>query len=390
MSWSIGSGSASNAYSDKSPPTQSGPIKLEGFNVPSSSSSSGYVDPSMLRGSMASGRGGNGGYGASGTGGGGFSDLDLDFNTLSTLIPHTSYDESAAQQSQYAGGGAGYAGGAGGAFDAFGYQQQQQQSTRAQASGGDYLQGMNAPPTSSLPQYFSTAGATRGSPSFSAFAAASPVDSRSPSVFNNINGQDDSPGAEVFGSYSSSVGGESLTTAAASSVNRRPSPPDRSRSTGVGKAPNSSSRSRSARRASTSVGVAYQALGGATASQHGASAIVIPSSNLPSTSRTQQQHAISMPAYTNANAGLSSSWFATSQAIAFAHSTTKEEPMDSTGWKPSARQTGGGMVPSSAPTMGGKKASAKGLDDVLEDPAMGQYVPLPISPARSRTEEMCV
>lgn len=338
------------------------------------------MDPSMLLShfsnrqnvsAFSSTAGGNGG------GGGGFSDLDFE-ETLASLIPQSNYNPNAQHHAFGGAGSNGYLGSSNGAFDAFGFQH-----ARANGGvGGDFGAGtLDKPFTTqaagSLPHYLSQSATTsRPSPPIPAFAASSPRDTRSSGatdMFGNpLTPHHESPN-DLYGSYTSL--GDSLpspppasTTSSTSTTKRRPSPPDRSRSTGVGKAPTSTARSRSARRASTAGGTgAYQALG--AASHHGASAIVIPSST--SVSAPAHQIAMSMPAYPTANGG-ASSWFASAQAIAYAHAQTPEEPMDANGWRP---QSGPTFVPASAPALGGsKKGGSKGLDDVLEDPSQKQCV----------------
>ena len=256
-------------------------------------------------------------------------------------------------QHQFGSGGGGNAGGANGsgspyasagagAFDDFGYRQQQSSAAMYESLS---QRAAVAPPSiaTSLPHYLNLA--QRTSPSL-----PSPHDSSTGTTGTDLFGaplQADSPD-NAFGSYSSI--GESLPSAPtpSSAAKRRTGSTDRSRATGVGKAPTSATRSRSARRTPTAAYVS--------------SPIPVASPGPPSAGH---QLAMSMPAYPNAANG--SPWFA-QQAFAQARSPADSDrsEMDPSGWRPSS--SGSAAVPSSAPVGGSKKKGAGALDDVPEDP----------------------
>ncbi|KAK4692335.1 hypothetical protein P7C70_g9155, partial [Phenoliferia sp. Uapishka_3] len=329
------------------------------------------------------------------------SDLDLGFDDSSFGLPsslpfasHGTTTSNAQHHSFGAGGGVGtgggsYLGGGGiggiggaGAFDDFGYRQQQ--SSAAMYESLSQRSGIN--PATSIPHYLSNSQQQRISiPSFAATTSSSTRDSRSPSatsagtdLFALNNNPLDSPDTNNYGSYSSI--GESIpppssttTTTAPTSIippsasKRRTTSTDRSRSTGVGKAPTSSTRSRSARRTATTTG-SYQPPGSGSIASPSAMSIPSPSAGPSTTSSSTHQLAMSMPAYPNGGAP-GSPWFASAHAIAFSHAQSpaeeKESPMESNGWRPSALQNGPAVVPASAPVSGSKK---KVLDNVPEDP----------------------
>lgn len=223
------------------------PIKLEGFDIPGTSTgpnSNGFsVDPTHLYGAVGgfgSQQGRAGYYGGSGAG---FSELDLDFETtLASLAQHgqhgaNPYNPSSSHQHSHSFGGGG--GGAGGSlglggqgagangylgtsnanFEQFGYhridKQQPQQQPPPPPLAPTSTTANNYP---GLPPFL-TSSAPRQSPSIPAFTAApSPHhhDSRSPTAILSPQAMDmfgnvcspapaplaDSP-ANEFGSYSS-------------------------------------------------------------------------------------------------------------------------------------------------------------------------------------------
>ncbi|KAM0749592.1 HLH-domain-containing protein [Meredithblackwellia eburnea MCA 4105] len=281
-------------------------------------------------------------------------------------------------------------------------QQQQQQHAASQAMFDSLSRASVA---TSIPHYLGPgAGHARLSPSAfgpiptatttsTTTSTSSPRDQKSPASFVNSNGaassnpttagggaagtpgtisataadSPDTPANQTqYGSYTSSVGGESLASVAASSsvpgggatAKRRGTSTERpSRSTGVGKAPTSGTRSRSARRSNAS------------------SAIVIPSSPVP-TSSAGHQLAMSMPAgFAGAGSPAGGQpWFASAQAMALHHGLDSNglgggavnDDLDATGWRPSNLQNGPPAVPASAP-VGGSSRKKGTLDDVPED-----------------------
>lgn len=418
--------------------TTSSAIKVEGFDIPGTSSQPGTtginsfgIDPSDLFGGFGSHRPTSSPFSTGGTGG--FSDLDLEFeNTLASLTHadtsghHHHHGASTnnnpshhLQHHNFSGAGAagsnGYLG-SNDAFNAFGYQRSPdlssstKQHTPLPPPSSSSAFGVTQAPHSLSALYLSSSSGATARNSIPAFAASprdarSPVSMMSPSPHPDLFthpivspaalSSHDSPGE--FGSYSSvgdsfaSPAGTSTaqtSTSSSSTSKRRASPPEsgagRSRSTQVGKAPTSSTRSRSARRQASTSGSTYQSLGTAASASHGSSAIVIPSSSAPGPNH--HPLAMSMPAYPSATSigngapgGGAQNWFASAQAIAFAHSKTNDPAQDGaapdpTGWKPSAQQTGPGLVPSSAPVLGATKKGKAALDDVPEDPSQKQCV----------------
>jgi hypothetical protein len=407
------------------------PIKLEGFDISPSSSNNhhnsiphnevsnhldqhGFIDPAILFGFEQHSTSNfdqhkSGGIGMGG-GNSAFSDLDLDFeHTLASLIPNTpaisSHHQPQSNQNQHQlyelNGDGGYSNGwinqmrpsSGGIIPGGGTSQTGHRYTDSNASNHH------------TPAHYYSPAASVLSPNTN-FSTSPRESTRSPSApIHELY----SASPADFGSYSS-VRSEVRPSLARSTSKRRSSPvpagTERSRSSAVGKAPNSSTRSRSVRRASSSSGNYAPASSStvkitSTGSQplsmhHGSSAIIIPS---PSTSVPHHSIAsMSMPVYSTnsttngigidqtvdkSNAG---SWYGssgnlggvgspasvvTSRSMARSASTERG-PMDSaSGWRPSAP---GSIILSSAPTLGASKKLGKGLDDVPEDPLSKQYV----------------
>ncbi|ORY73072.1 helix-loop-helix DNA-binding domain-domain-containing protein [Leucosporidium creatinivorum] len=401
------------------------PIKLEGFDIPGSSAAPSphafSVDPAHLYGGAFGSQRVSSAPFYGGGSGAGFSDLDLDFETtLASLAQHgqhgaNPFNPGSSQHSFGAAGSNGFLGNSNN-FEQFGFHRiDKQQPQQHPPPPTSYPAGQQPPHTaaSSLPPYL--ASSTSNAPSLPPFGAPpSPHDSRSPSVvlspqamdlFGNVVSpapvSQDSPGGE-FGSYSSvgdsfaqNQASQLSTSSSTSTSRRRQSPPEqpseqrgratsRSKSSGsangVGKAPPSRVRSRSARRNAT--GAAYQAMGTGGAAQQAtaaasassaassSSAIGIPGTS--STSSAPNHHhplAMSMPAYTNggAGAGMPASWYASGQALGLGGTSATVGDLDPTGWKPSEEQKGPGLVPASAPTLGAAKKGKAALDDVPED-----------------------
>ncbi|GAA5953689.1 hypothetical protein JCM21900_001703 [Sporobolomyces salmonicolor] len=461
------------------------PIKLQGFDIPGASSSSSSrstpaggggagvgnssIDPAMLFGlSPTSQSHFSNGFGSLGAGGGAtygssvLSDADLDFESMLASLgqgPTGANGTSTGGHGNGAGGGGGaygqtnpnaqhhvFGGAAGGAtgagvggagsngflgssaIESMGFPSQQ-----PQRNGGPTTPSL-AGSHSQQHHYFAaqtpTSTVTSSIPQFSRSPSAGSASLTTADLFPTLHNKDSplvsggpGPGSTTeHGSYSS----EAFPPPASS----KRSPPSnggserassRSRATGVGKAPTSTSRSRSARRSGSVAG--YQdrpspnggcgpAGGGerssssaqqpaTSAASHGSAAIIIPSSTATSTSippPQSHQYAISMPAYpTPSTTGTPSSlpsisggWFPTpSQTLSFGsvhtHGTSTPMPMhghghhpvgvDPTGWRPST----GIVMPASAPPATGMAAASKkskGLEDVQEEDGDGKNDPL--------------
>ena len=406
----------------------SGPIKLEGFDLPGVSgttsapppSSAFSVDPSSLYGAAFGSAQRDSPFQSYGGSGIGFSDLDLDFDlTLASLAQHGQHTSGAnnafnpSSAGSFVGGGGAHFLGHGGTFEQqFGFRpidKQQPQQNLPMSSFPGASQPPHVAPTS-LPQYFSsaTSSAPLAPASIPAFTAdPSPHDSRSPSVMSppppvDLYGMHSpAPASQEspaeFGSYSS-VGdafaqSQSSERRASSKSRGRASPPEtqergrtagrsksasRAASSSVGKAPAARVRSRSARRNAT--GVAYQAMGTGGAAQQATaaasssqvpSAIGIP----PPTGSPTGSHplAMSMPAYANGGgAAMPAAWYNSGSALGLGGQPTPE--LDASGWRPGGEQKGPNSAPSSAPTPGVAKKGKAQLDDVPEDGPAKQSV----------------